>query len=86
MILDEATSCLTPSMEERILRAVRDHFRHSTVLTITHRVQTVLDMDRVLVLHAGRVREFDAPARLAEERGSIFHSMLSEANTKANRQ
>ena len=37
VVLDEATSCLTPSMEERILRAIREHFKESTVITITHR-------------------------------------------------
>ncbi len=64
LILDEATSCLNPSMEARVLRGVREVvFRDATVLTITHRVRSVLGMDRVIVLDRGRVREFDSPAR-----------------------
>ncbi len=51
-------------MEARVLRGVREVvFRDATVLTITHRVRSVLGMDRVIVLDRGRVREFDSPAR-----------------------
>ncbi len=68
VILDEATSSLTHSMETRLTSALASHFRSSTVITITHRVHKALYMDKVLVMDHGKVREFDAPNRLAENR------------------
>ena len=59
--VDTATDAL-------IQRTIRTAFRQCTVLTIAHRLDTIADYDRVMVLDAGRVAEFDAPARLLEAR------------------
>ena len=79
LILDEATSSLSHSMENRMLSAIGEVFKHSTVLTITHRVHKVMSMDRVLVIDSGSVKEFEAPVKLAEDSRSMFHSMLKES-------
>jgi len=59
MQVDTATDAL-------IQRTIRTAFRQCTVLTIAHRLDTIVDYDRVMVLAAGRVAEFDAPAKLLE--------------------
>ena len=51
-----------------------------TVITIAHRVQTIVDSDRVLVMDHGRMMEFDTPARLLENPQSIFARLVRQAN------
>jgi len=77
LILDEATSCLNPSMEERIMAALTAKHAHATVLVVTHRVRRALSMDKVLVLDKGRAKEFDCPKRLAADPKSLFREMLA---------
>lgn len=59
--------------------AIRSSFEHCTVITIAHRLHTIADADRVMVLDAGRVAEFDSPAALAARPGGAFARLLEEA-------
>ena len=52
--------------------------RRSTILTIAHRLNTIIDYDRVLVLDAGAMKEFDSPANLLRDKASQFYSMVHE--------
>jgi ABC-type multidrug transport system fused ATPase/permease subunit len=67
--VDTATDAL-------IQRTIRTAFRQCTVLTIAHRLDTIADYDRVVVLDAGRVVEFDAPAKLLQARHSCADKPL----------
>ena len=54
-------------------------FRNRTIITIAHRINTILDSDRIVVLDHGRVVEFDTPAALVRQKG-IFYELVREAN------
>jgi len=63
LLLDEATSALDAETDEIIQKIIRQDFKCTTI-TIAHRIQTLLDYDRVVVLSAGQVLEFDSPKSL----------------------
>lgn len=79
VVLDEATSATDVASDAALQAAVRTSFAGSTVLTIAHRVHTIIDSDRVLVLENGRVAEFDAPEVLLSRPGSAFASLVRAA-------
>ena len=67
VLLDEATASIDLKTEETIQRVIRDKFEGRTMIIVAHRVQTVLDCDRILVMKDGRVDSFDSPSRLMNE-------------------
>nr|CAD7444835.1 unnamed protein product [Timema bartmani] len=79
LILDEATAAVDLETDDLIQRTIRIEFKNSTVLTIAHRLNTILDSDRVIVLDKGRVVEFDKPETLLQDKNSIFHGMAKDA-------
>jgi ABC-type multidrug transport system fused ATPase/permease subunit len=83
LLMDEATASVDVATDALIQKTVRETFRDATVLTIAHRLTTVMDADRVMVLEAGRVVEFDDPARLARQRSSSFAALLREEHQPA---
>ena len=54
-------------------------FKNKTIITIAHRINTILDSDRILVLDRGTVAEFDSPAELVKRKG-LFYDLVKEAN------
>ncbi|TBU30707.1 metal resistance protein YCF1 [Dichomitus squalens] len=80
LVLDEATSAVDLDTDQAIQEIIRGpQFAHVTMLTIAHRVNTILESDRVLVLDAGRVVEFDTPKSLLANKQSAFYSLAAEA-------
>ncbi|KAG0038711.1 Canalicular multispecific organic anion transporter 1, partial [Gryganskiella cystojenkinii] len=79
LILDEATAAVDVETDDLIQKTIRTEFKDRTVLTIAHRIKTVMDSDKILVLEKGRVQEFEAPQRLLQRRGSLFHSLAQQA-------
>ncbi|KAG0230887.1 Multidrug resistance-associated protein 1 [Actinomortierella wolfii] len=79
LVLDEATSSVDVETDELIQQTIRTEFREHTVLTIAHRIKTVMDYDRILVLDQGRVCEFDAPQVLLQNRDSMFYQLALQA-------
>jgi ABC-type multidrug transport system fused ATPase/permease subunit len=78
--MDEATSTVDAETDALIQRTVRSEFRDATVITIAHRLNTVLDADKVLVLGDGRVLEFGPPKELMAKRDGAFREMVSAAS------
>ncbi|KAE9547269.1 hypothetical protein FO519_009518, partial [Halicephalobus sp. NKZ332] len=54
-------------------------FKDCTVLTIAHRLNTIMNYDKVLVMDAGEIREFDAPEKLLEDKNTIFYGLAAQA-------
>jgi ABC-type multidrug transport system fused ATPase/permease subunit len=81
LCLDEATAAIDIETDNAIQRALRRGFPNCTVLTIAHRINTIMDSDRILVLDKGRVAEFDSPKTLLQNKESIFFSL---ANTSGH--
>lgn len=78
MIFDEATSAVDMATDELIQEAIRDWFSDSTLLVIAHRLSTVCQFDRILVLDYGRMVEFGTPRELWEKEG-VFRGMCEKA-------
>ena len=78
--LDEATSAVDTVTDHLIQRVIRTHLARCTVLTIAHRIGTIVDSDRILVLSQGRVVEYDEPATLRADKASMFSQILSESD------
>ncbi|BFZ09598.1 hypothetical protein BsWGS_12637 [Bradybaena similaris] len=79
LVLDEATAAVDMETDELIQATIRHEFQDCTILTIAHRLHTVLDYHRILVLDKGEVREFDSPQVLLKNPTSLFYSMAEAA-------
>ncbi|XP_077545396.1 multidrug resistance protein mrp-7-like [Haemaphysalis longicornis] len=79
LLLDEATSQMDGDTDRLIQVALREAFAHCTLFAIAHRLHSVLDYDRILVLEDGNVREFDTVPRLLSDTSSAFYNMALEA-------
>uniref|UniRef100_A0A8D0EF95 ABC-type glutathione-S-conjugate transporter n=1 Tax=Salvator merianae TaxID=96440 RepID=A0A8D0EF95_SALMN len=78
LILDEATAAIDLETDNFIQTTIRTQFEDCTVLTIAHRLNTIMDYTRVLVLDKGTIAEFDTPSRLIASKG-IFYGMAKDA-------
>uniref|UniRef100_A0A673J9V2 Multidrug resistance-associated protein 4 n=1 Tax=Sinocyclocheilus rhinocerous TaxID=307959 RepID=A0A673J9V2_9TELE len=78
LIIDEATANVDPRTDELIQKTIRAKFKECTVLTIAHRLNTIIDSDRILVLDAGRIHEYDAPHVLLQNQNGIFYKMVQQ--------
>ncbi|XP_070712711.1 ATP-binding cassette sub-family C member 10 [Pempheris klunzingeri] len=76
LCIDEATASVDPKTDKLLQQTIREKFQDKTVLTIAHRINTIMDCNRVLVMHAGKVVEFDSPAALCQTDHSIFHRLV----------
>ncbi|XP_012937343.1 multidrug resistance-associated protein 1 isoform X1 [Aplysia californica] len=79
LILDEATAAVDLETDDLIQATIRTEFEHCTVLTIAHRLNTIMDYTRIMVLDAGTIHEFDSPQALLQDTSSVFHSMAKDA-------
>ncbi|XP_070396121.1 ATP-binding cassette sub-family C member 3-like isoform X3 [Dermacentor albipictus] len=79
LLLDEATSQMDGDMDRLIQATLREAFGNSTLIAIAHRIHTVLDYDRILVMDEGRVREYDTPSSLLSDPDSAFYKMAADA-------
>jgi ABC-type multidrug transport system fused ATPase/permease subunit len=77
LLLDEATAAVDNETDGMIQAMVRKNFKDKTVLTIAHRLNTIMDYSRVLVLDKGKVVEFDTPSKLLDNTDGIFTSMVN---------
>ncbi|XP_066908740.1 multidrug resistance-associated protein 1 isoform X2 [Halyomorpha halys] len=79
LILDEATAAVDLETDDFIQRTIRSEFADCTIFTIAHRLNTIMDSDKVLVLDHGKVLEFDSPNVLLKNKSSLFYSMAQDA-------
>ncbi|ODV92957.1 hypothetical protein CANCADRAFT_30952 [Tortispora caseinolytica NRRL Y-17796] len=76
LVLDEATAAVDVETDHVIQQTIRTQFANRTILTIAHRLNTIMDSDRILVLGEGRVLEFDSPDVLLSDTNSAFYKLL----------
>lgn len=79
LILDEATANVDLETDAHIQHIIATEFANCTVITIAHRLMTIASVDKILVLDAGNMIEFDAPAKLAANRDSLFSQMVDSS-------
>ncbi|KAG0212688.1 Multidrug resistance-associated protein 1 [Mortierella sp. NVP41] len=79
LVLDEATAAVDVETDDLIQKTIRKEFKDRTILTIAHRIKTVMDSDKILVLEKGRVQEFEAPGVLLKQKQSLFYSLAQQA-------
>uniref|UniRef100_A0A1I8JUL1 Uncharacterized protein n=1 Tax=Anopheles funestus TaxID=62324 RepID=A0A1I8JUL1_ANOFN len=78
LILDEATANVDPETDNLIQKTIRDQFERCTVITIAHRLHTVMDSDRVLVMDAGRAVEYAHPYELLQRSDGVLKRLVNE--------
>ncbi|XP_023244548.1 multidrug resistance-associated protein 4-like [Centruroides sculpturatus] len=78
LVMDEATSNIDKRTDSCLQKIIREKFKSCTVLTIAHRLHTVIDSDRVLVLDTGKLQEFDSPYALLKNVNGIFYNLVKK--------
>jgi ATP-binding cassette subfamily C (CFTR/MRP) protein 1 len=79
LVLDEATAAVDVETDALLQATLRSSmFRDRTIITIAHRINTILDSDRIIVLQQGEVAEFDTPDALIRQKG-LFYELVKEA-------
>ncbi|CAJ1971491.1 unnamed protein product [Sphenostylis stenocarpa] len=84
VVLDEATASVDTATDNLIQQTLRQHFSGSTIITIAHRITSVLDSDMVLLLSQGLVEEYDTPTKLLENKSSSFAELVTEYTRRSN--
>ena len=77
--MDEATANIDMNTEQIIQKALNLVLENSTVITVTHRIKTIINYDKILVLDAGEVKEFDSPTNLLKNENSLFHELFTKS-------
>ena len=79
-MLDEATAAVDVQTDKIIQATIRKEFKDKTIITIAHRLDTVMDSDRILALDQGQVSEFDTPANLLQDENSVFYNLCKQGS------
>lgn len=79
LVLDEATASIDLDTDDLIQQTIRSEFKDCSVLTVAHRLNTIMDSNRILVIDEGKVIEFDTPENLMSNNESIFYSLAASA-------
>lgn len=78
LVLDEATAAVDVETDKVLQETIRKEFKDRTILTIAHRLNTILDLDRIIVLEQGEVAEFDSPENLLKNKDSLYYALYKE--------
>uniref|UniRef100_A0A8H7XII1 Multidrug resistance-associated ABC transporter n=1 Tax=Psilocybe cubensis TaxID=181762 RepID=A0A8H7XII1_PSICU len=81
IVLDEATSSIDFATDAKIQTTIREEFTNSLLLTVAHRLRTVIDYDRLIVLDKGQIVEFDTPWNLINKEDGIFRNMCMKSGS-----
>jgi len=78
LILDEATASVDEATDSRIQEMIRQEFKNTTVVIIAHRVKSLMECDKILVLDEGRIQGFDSPKNLIEKKSGFFYESVKQ--------
>lgn len=84
VILDEATANIDVVTEQKIQKLIGEEFKNATMITIAHRLNTIIASDKVMVLSFGKILEFNTPSALMQNPNSEFSSLLKEIEKEEN--
>lgn len=88
--MDEATAAVDIETDSAIQKTLREEFSDATCLTVAHRINTIIDCDKVLVMDDGKVAEFDHPSKLLADHTSMFAALYhnweksNDSNSRSN--
>jgi len=84
--MDECTANVDAGTDKLIQESIHNQFKDATVLTIAHRLHTVITNDRIMVLDSGRLVEFDVPHRLLQNPNSYFSQLVEHTGPETSAQ
>lgn len=79
LVMDEATASIDTATDEIIQRMIREEFQSCTVLTIAHRINTIADSDKIIVLERGELKEMGSPQELLATPGSLYKALVERS-------
>ncbi|KZO90162.1 P-loop containing nucleoside triphosphate hydrolase protein [Calocera viscosa TUFC12733] len=82
LLLDEATASVDHETDNIIQESIRRELNGATLMTIAHRLRTIMDYDKIMVLDAGKLIEFDTPVALLDKKDSLFKSLVEESGDR----
>ena len=77
--MDEATASIDYKTEEIIQRAITELLNDSTFITIAHRIKTIINYDKIIILDNGQIVDFDTPKKLLNDKNSLFYKLYSKS-------
>nr|KYP38847.1 ABC transporter C family member 3 [Cajanus cajan] len=84
LVLDEATASVDTATDNIIQQTVKQHFSECTVITIAHRITSIIDSDMVLFLNQGLIEEYDSPKKLLKNKSSSLAQLVAEYTRRSN--
>lgn len=86
LVLDEATASIDIETDELIQKTIRQSFANCTVLTVAHRLYTIIDSDKIMVMDKGKLVEFDSPKNLLQsDQISLFAKLIDQSGSQSSR-
>ena len=79
IIMDEATASIDYKTEEMIQKAINELLNESTLITIAHRIKTIINYDKIMTLENGEIVDFDTPKNLINNKNSLFYELYSKS-------
>jgi len=86
LVLDEPTANVDGYTDKLLQAALSKSFTESTIITVAHRLDTVIDYDKILVLGSGKVLEYGSPRELLERHGDHFSSMVHDTGPQMSKE
>ena len=80
--MDEATASIDEKTDETIQKMIKNEFNETTVITIAHRLNTIINYDKILVLDNGEVQEYDTPLNLVKNEKSFLGKLIRKTGEK----
>ncbi|KAF8311050.1 ATP-binding cassette transporter [Clavulina sp. PMI_390] len=84
LILDEATASLDHATDNLIQETLKTEFKDATLITVAHRLQTIMSSDKIMVLDAGKVVEYNSPKKLLDISGGVFKALVDGSGDREN--
>lgn len=75
---EQATASVDSATDKRIQHTIREAFKDCTILTIAHRLETIADYDRIVVMNEGHVAEYASPYELLQQRDGLFRALIDQ--------